>query len=425
MRVRSALLFALAAAPLALPLVAHATGIPYFGPIVPTLAQDCAAGWGSILQLVNNLIAFAITIGIVFIAPLLIAYAGFLYVVNPVNPSGRQHANAILLNTIVGIVIALAAWLIVNAVLVALTTKGGVAEWTKEMFSKGGDSCLKIAKELNQAPNNATDTGLYAGGGTGLLTPDQACADHNGLPSDAEDDPGAGVGANEVRCKDGSVQSTKVAPGTPLTPSQACVDSGGVFEDEDGASPAVGSNKVKCANGDVKDLAKVGSTVSLNTTGSGGACDPAVVKEGAAAGGYDISNSQANTLACIAKSESTCGTASVKNVACWNKDCGKGSASSAAGAWQVLLGTNGGCYENPVCLKAAGGSGALGCKSAFSNGFEKTDATSQATIQRCLQAAANTQCSAASAACLVKANKGFGDWSNNSTAMGCVNEYGT
>ncbi|MDO8407702.1 MAG: pilin [bacterium] len=170
MRLRSVLLTAVPTAFVlgifVLPIVAHATGIPFFDPIVPKDAQTCAAGFGALAQVVNNIIAFAITIGIVFVAPLSIAYAGFLYVVNPVNPSGIAQAKKILLNTIVGIVIALAAWLIVDTVLTVLTapTKG-VEYWSGKLFD-GGDTCLKVATKLNQAANTTTSDKTTTGGTT-------------------------------------------------------------------------------------------------------------------------------------------------------------------------------------------------------------------------------------------------------------------
>src|SRR3989344_5737521 len=102
----------------ALPLVAHAGGIPFFGPIIPneqitvngvvTNQNVCAAGWGMLMIVVNNLISFLLTIAIVFVAPLMIAWSGFLFVVNPVDASGKEQAKKILTNTVVGIVIALA-----------------------------------------------------------------------------------------------------------------------------------------------------------------------------------------------------------------------------------------------------------------------------------------------------------------------------
>ena len=73
-----------------LPLAAHAA-IPFFGPIVPDAANRCAPGWGMVITVINNIIQFLITIAIVFVAPIMIAWSGFLFVVNPVNAAGRNR----------------------------------------------------------------------------------------------------------------------------------------------------------------------------------------------------------------------------------------------------------------------------------------------------------------------------------------------
>ena len=239
MSLRRSLLFTLALAPFTLlltPLLAHATGIPFFGPIVPEVAARCAAGWGALADLLNRVLAFSITIAILFVAPLSIAWGGFLYVVNPVNPAGRSKANKILLNTIVGIVIALSAWLIVNALLTAFTFlpgggTGGVQGFTAQMFN-GGDTCLPIATQLNQAEGQTEGVGtpyVYSVGGqeytTHVATPTEACANHGGLPptpspSDDTIDPVDNGGGDGVLCKDGTA--------VPLTTTSANPNQNGV-----------------------------------------------------------------------------------------------------------------------------------------------------------------------------------------------------
>ncbi|OYV26046.1 MAG: hypothetical protein B7W98_03405, partial [Parcubacteria group bacterium 20-58-5] len=77
-----------------LPFVAHA-GIPFFGPIIPDLNNRCAAGWGMLITVINNIISLLITLAIVLVAPLMIAWSGFLFVVNPVNASGKEQAKKI------------------------------------------------------------------------------------------------------------------------------------------------------------------------------------------------------------------------------------------------------------------------------------------------------------------------------------------
>lgn len=299
-----------------LPVAAHATALPFYGPIVPSLNATCAGNWGGLVQLMNNAVAFLVTIAITVVAPLSIAYAGFLFTVNAFNPSGLGKAKTLLLDTVIGIVIILSAWLLVNLFLTTLTPQG-LSGWTASLFSGGNQPCMSFPI--------ATPTGA--------------------------------VGAN----------GTTTAPNVPLS-----------------------------------------------ATGSG-ACDPDVVQAGAAAGGYTLTNAQANTLACIARPESSCG-ANISNYA-WGK------GSTAYGAFQVLLQSNASCYENTACQQAAGVTGPLNCASGFSGG---NPIAGSSVVQRCTQAAANVGCSASAAACVLK-TQGFGAWTTDphgtSAQASCISQY--
>ena len=146
----SLFIFVLAVISLAMPLAAQA-GIPFFGPIIPQEANQavCPASWGMVLTVINNVISFAITIAIVFVAPLMIGYAGFLMVVNPTSAGDVQKAKTILWNTVIGIVIALAGWIIVAAIMAALYNSGArsgktnLEVWSNLIGSKGVEPCLK------------------------------------------------------------------------------------------------------------------------------------------------------------------------------------------------------------------------------------------------------------------------------------------
>src|ERR1035437_439642 len=92
------LAFILVAGSFALPHLAHAS-IPFFGPIIPTGANAvCPAGWGMLVTVINNIIELLITLAIVFVAPIMIAYSGFLMVVNQGNANKLTEAKGILLN---------------------------------------------------------------------------------------------------------------------------------------------------------------------------------------------------------------------------------------------------------------------------------------------------------------------------------------
>jgi hypothetical protein len=141
----------------------------FSGPIVPETAQKCAAGWGSLVQVIGNLIQFAIYLGIA-IAVLMIAYAGFMWVLNPINPENRSSARKLLMNAAIGLVLTLAAWLIVNTLLNILGA-GGVGGATS--FLSGGNPCIIPV---------ASGPGVANGTGGGIVAVS---------PSNANDCPGA------------------------------------------------------------------------------------------------------------------------------------------------------------------------------------------------------------------------------------------
>ncbi len=129
---------------LALPLIAHAA-IPFFGPIIPQASNQavCPAGWGMLITVFNNIISLLLTLAIVFVAPIMIAWAGFLFVVNPVNPEGKKQAKSILIHTIVGIIIALMGYVIVDFILaVLINPRSPVGTWSEIIGSKGEPPCL-------------------------------------------------------------------------------------------------------------------------------------------------------------------------------------------------------------------------------------------------------------------------------------------
>ncbi len=183
MRPRATLLtLILVAGSFVLPQFAHAA-IPFFGPVVPQTGGQavCPASWGMLITVINNIIQLLITLAIVFVAPLMVAYSGFLFVVNPADSGGISKAKGILTNTIVGIVISLSAWMIVDAVMAVLyqSPNGAWGTWSSLIVGKSGDLCLPQAGALptgtlNQAaPSVATGATAVAAlpFGTGACDP--------------------------------------------------------------------------------------------------------------------------------------------------------------------------------------------------------------------------------------------------------------
>lgn len=130
--------------------------------ITPTLALAQAGGLvpcgGSaedpcttkdVIALVAQLVDFLITmLGV--IAVIALVYAGFKMVVSRGNESEWKQAKAIFTNVVIGIIIILASWLIVDTVMRGLTGDG-LQYWSSELSDVSD-------------PEDCRDTGHCTGG---------------------------------------------------------------------------------------------------------------------------------------------------------------------------------------------------------------------------------------------------------------------
>jgi len=72
------------------------------------------------MQMLNGIISFLLFDLAMPLAALMFAYAGFLYLTSGVKPAQREQAKKLLGNIVTGLVLALAAWLIVHTILTSL-----------------------------------------------------------------------------------------------------------------------------------------------------------------------------------------------------------------------------------------------------------------------------------------------------------------
>ncbi|MGH7175136.1 MAG: hypothetical protein ACREGR_02130, partial [Minisyncoccia bacterium] len=297
--------------PTALPLVAHATGVPYWGPLVPpdgspNQGNVCPDAWGNVLQLINNAIALSITILIIFAAPLLIAYSGFLYLTSGANPSARGQANKVLTSTIIGIVVALAGYIIVDAVLTSLTYQG-VSGWTSQVFSNGASTCLSVAQSLNPAqfPSGSTS----CGSGT-------TCQNSQCLPAPQT--------CGSATCTNGQVCGSD---------GQTCVYPAGVTCGSTTCSPNQTCNATtnQCAAPQACSIVTPGPGSQAATCSSGTTC-----KNGNCA----VTDASGNTTSCSGTGQSTCTAGTVcSNSVCVSSDAnGTPISCSATGASGLNIG---------------------------------------------------------------------------------------
>lgn len=96
----------------ALPLMAMAAG-----GLVPCDGANC--DFAKLIQLGNNVIKFCIVVGSSVFA-IMFMYAGYLYLTAMGNSSQISQAHGLFTNAVIGFIIMLAAWLIIDFIFDAL-----------------------------------------------------------------------------------------------------------------------------------------------------------------------------------------------------------------------------------------------------------------------------------------------------------------
>ncbi|HEY0010814.1 MAG TPA: hypothetical protein VGB97_02775 [Candidatus Paceibacterota bacterium] len=138
-----------------IPVITYAQGSSFFGPIIPQGGNICtcpgsAPDWGCILNVLQNVINFGVSFSIVLIT-LALVYAGFLFMTRGSSAEARQQARNVVTNSIVGLVVILCAWLVVDFVMKAIydpeATFAGekIGPWEKIWSPEDGDEdmCLR------------------------------------------------------------------------------------------------------------------------------------------------------------------------------------------------------------------------------------------------------------------------------------------
>lgn len=155
--------------------VSAQSNLPLFDPdwqLVPDAhkidPENCPEGYplgfGGVLQLVQNGMNAAISFG-VLIFVLVIAGAGILWILTPTNPENHSQAKKILTNAVIGLLIILSAWLVVDFVMKLLYNPNArnFGPWNEILT--GGDLCIKPMENLK--PLFSGNVGAVPGRGTG------------------------------------------------------------------------------------------------------------------------------------------------------------------------------------------------------------------------------------------------------------------
>ncbi len=162
-----------------LPHVGLAASLTAFDPIIPASAQGgaCACpgsapGWGCVLQVIQNVINTGVSLGVIIMV-LYLALGGAQLITSAGSPGAREQSKQRLTNGVVGMIVLLSAWLIVDFIMKTLYG-GQFGPWNAILASSGSDQCIKATEPVSlitgsisilqgAAPSGAAGTGSASG----------------------------------------------------------------------------------------------------------------------------------------------------------------------------------------------------------------------------------------------------------------------
>ena len=100
----------------------HGNSINYLVPCDNSAANPC--GFNQLMTLINNVINFVLYGMVIPIAAILFTFAGFEMVTSGGSTEKRGMAKKVFTNVVIGLVIAMACWLIVKLLLTILGYNG-------------------------------------------------------------------------------------------------------------------------------------------------------------------------------------------------------------------------------------------------------------------------------------------------------------
>lgn len=133
------------------------------GGLVPCSGPDCNTN--DVVGFANNVISYLIQ-GLGIIAVIVMVYAGFKMVTSAGDEGAWRSAKELFTNVVIGVILILASWLIIDTLLKGLTNQG-LDEWSQK---------LQMSDLPN--PNNTSIVGGTNNNATGCPN----CTDIEGIP---------------------------------------------------------------------------------------------------------------------------------------------------------------------------------------------------------------------------------------------------
>jgi len=91
--------------------------------IVPCDGVDKICDWDALITLSQRVLNFIVTISVI-IAALMFAYAGWLFFSDTGNVTNVTKGKTVFADVVIGLIIVLVAWLVVDTILDTLTDRG-------------------------------------------------------------------------------------------------------------------------------------------------------------------------------------------------------------------------------------------------------------------------------------------------------------
>ena len=172
---------------LIVPSVHAQANLPLLNPdfsIVPAQCTSCPCGFAGTMQLAQNLMNVGIALGILIML-FVIIYAGVLFLMSPTAPENREKGKSMFTNAIIGFLIIISAWLLIDTVMKTLynpnATVGGSAKFGpwNTIIGETGEWCIQAreTKPLFEGGDvgNVDDVINGGTGGTGGVTGAAGC----------------------------------------------------------------------------------------------------------------------------------------------------------------------------------------------------------------------------------------------------------
>ena len=161
------LAYLLAFVPLLVLIVPEMASAAIWDPVIDgrCVCPNSAPDWGCVIQTVQNVMNLAVSLAVV-IATLVIAYAGAIWLVSPVNPKSREMGRTMLLNAVIGLVVLLAGWIFVDFLMKQLYNESAnsngvtLGPWNEILkpSATGDDMCITRRTEFGAEGTPSTGT---------------------------------------------------------------------------------------------------------------------------------------------------------------------------------------------------------------------------------------------------------------------------